>query len=359
MSDLKILTDQYLKDGGNLATHDKILTQAIIQNDQEGLEQVVKLAKDDYGGGTYKWELKHTANIVVLNWGEEGLDAIYKMAIKDQNMPNVKGVITLLAYVACGKPEEYSFVTKSFNSYKKLKISSKKYKSESLKIKAKTLLVDLIKEVEREDKFPFSLLSSLQTTYLAPDVQEQIFVSLIMRWFHLSGRSIENYYELINSKNNSEPHCHNFLKQNPFLLEPFYSKLWSKPRYGELFVPDFVLKSMDNSYTIFEIEDPNKPIITKSGNLSSQATHAKRQALEYREWVISNQLYAKTRFPDIWRPTAVVVIGMEKKLTEAQKMRLNQENESTQGILKIVGFDWIYERAKISFHNTLQYGFDN
>ena len=38
--------------------------------------------------------------------------------------------------------------------------------------------------------------------------------------------------------------------------------------------------------------------------------------------------------------------------------RLKQENESTQGILKIVGFDWLLSRAQSTLDNMINYGFD-
>ncbi len=48
---------------------------------------------------------------------------------------------------------------------------------------------------------------------------------------------------------------------------------------------------------------------------------------------------------------------MENSLNEMQKNRLRQENESTQGILRVVGFDWIYERAKFTFDNIVNFGY--
>lgn len=49
---------------------------------------------------------------------------------------------------------------------------------------------------------------------------------------------------------------------------------------------------------------------------------------------------------------------MEKDLSKQQINRLKQENEATQGILKIVGFDWIYNRYKTTFENLIKYGFN-
>lgn len=192
--------------------------------------------------------------------------------------------------------------------------------------------------VEPKDKFPVSLTNGLTQTMFSKEAQEQYFAALVLRWFHFNNYSIEKYKNLIYGKHVEEEIYHKFLNENPFLLEAFHSKMWSKPRFGELFQPDFVIKAIDNNYTIIEIEKPYQQIITKNGNLSSAATHAKKQVLEYREWAITNNSYAKERFTDIWRPSCLVVIGLESTLTQSQKERLKQENESTQGILKIIGF---------------------
>ena len=115
---------------------------------------------------------------------------------------------------------------------------------------------------------------------------------------------------------------------------------------------------MDNSYTVVEIEKADFPIMTTAGELSSKTTHAKRQALDFRVWAIDNNLYALKTYPEMYRPFCLVVIGRESELSEKQALRLKQENESTQGILRIVGFDWLHNRAKATFDNIVNYGFE-
>lgn len=115
---------------------------------------------------------------------------------------------------------------------------------------------------------------------------------------------------------------------------------------------------MDNSYTVVEIEQADFPIMTKAGELSAKTTHAKRQAMDFRDWAINNNLYAAKKYSGIYRPYCLVVIGRESELNEMQAQRLKQENESTQGILKIVGFDWLLSRAKSTLDNMVNFGFE-
>jgi len=64
--------------------------------------------------------------------------------------------------------------------------------------------------------------------------------------------------------------------------------------------------------------------------------------LSHRHWLSSNQLYARQNYPNIWRPHGLVAIGLESNLTENKRLRLKQENESHNGIVRIVGFDWLH-----------------
>ncbi|MET3025336.1 Shedu anti-phage system protein SduA domain-containing protein [Flavobacterium sp. UW10123] len=349
---LKESVSKYIEDGGYL---DEILFFAILKNDISSLKEIIRLVDSDHGGGSYKWEIKYTAAFAVLFWEEEGIEELYNIILKNPSHPNISVISTVLSYAAAGKIENLPF---KFNSYS-IDIPNKieKFKTEKIKIKAQSALIDLMHNVETEDKFPISLITGLTKPIHSEEAQEQYFAALVMRWFHFSNYSTEKYKDLIYKENLSEEIYHKFLNENPFLLEAFHSKIWSKPRFGELLQPDFVIKAIDNNYTIIELEKPSLQIITKNGNLSSHATHAKKQALEYREWAISNNTYAKERFSDIWRPSCLVIIGLESKLTESQKVRLKQENESTQGILKIVGFDWILNRAQATFENLIKYGF--
>ncbi len=357
MSDFSVRVDAYLKSPDSSDSFDDILLHAIKLNNEDALNQVIKLVKDDFGGGTYKWELKSTACATILNWKENGVHKLSQSINADDSFATFTTVIKFLACVAAGSAQSMLHVLFNYDAIKFLKLSSNKFKSDSIKIEAKTRLTEIVKGIEKKDKFPLSILNSLGH-WSSEGAQEQVFAALVMRWFHLNPLSIEKYFQLINKLNVTEPQCHKFLYSNPYLIDPFYVKIWSKPRFGEKLQPDFVIQAIDNNYTIIEIEDPEKPILTKAGNLSAHTTHAKRQALEYREWIISNKLYSEKNFPALWRPNALVVIGMEGKLTEAQKERLRQENESTEGKLKVIGFDWIYHRAKATFENLLKYGFE-
>ena len=185
-----------------------------------------------------------------------------------------------------------------------------------------------------------------------------LFCAFLSRWFRLNNQVLKNFSDLIQTLKVSEEKLHKYLAKHPYLLEPFYASVWSKPSLGENLIADFLVQQMDDSYVIVEIEKPSDIIVNQNGDLSAKANHAIRQALEYRDWIASNELYARKRFENIWRPSGLVVIGMESTLTPMQTVRLKQENESRHGIVRVVGFDWLHRRAESIHSNIINHSFE-
>lgn len=335
---------------------DEFILRMFALNNNEALTHVIDLAMSEFGGMTMKSEFQNLAALSTFHWGIKGLRALAQSTIELESYRSINNVTRILSYVSSKGLSELTYAKTQAQCIKLLNLQSEIYKSDEWVSTAKDLLIEIVKSVEKDDAFPIGITNNFLYGYYQP-AQEHIFAALLARWFNFNGGGIQSYWELIKSEA-AEIEYQNFLKSNPNLLEPFHAQIWSKPRFGEDLVPDFLIRSMDNTYTVVEIETPEQPIITKNGELSSYATHAKRQALDFRDWAINNRLYAMQKYPEIYRPIGLVVIGREDKLTPTQAQRLKQENESTQGIVKIVGFDWIYQRAKSTYDNLIKFGFD-
>lgn len=105
----------------------------------------------------------------------------------------------------------------------------------------------------------------------------------------------------------SEQAVQKYLDQNPFIFE-FLSDdgsgfIQSHLRLAEKFVPDFVILSRDRwsnnpclLCTLIEIENPSTPLFTRSGNPTSQLTHALRQVQDWKSWVRNNSQYLQKEF---------------------------------------------------------------
>jgi hypothetical protein len=101
-----------------------------------------------------------------------------------------------------------------------------------------------------------------------------------------------------------------------------------------------------------EIEIPAKLLITDALQISAQATQAVTQAMQYRSFLLERSAEARTHFPEFRDPECIVVIGLEGSLVEPQRRALALENENRKG-LRIVGFDWLAERAERILRNMI------
>lgn len=342
---------------GTLEDISELILALYKQNDRQALKLVLKLALSDFGGTTFKSDFQQISCLGVLHWGTQGLIELGEEASVDAGYRAISNVTYLLSHISSKTLSKLPYSNSKLVNVSALNLHSEKYKTLEWTSTAKEILIKLVRSIENEDRFPISIVTNLGFS-MNEDAQEHIFAALMARWFNIDKYGLDSFSELISEKGKSEIEFHNFLKINPYILEPFHAQIWSKPRLGEELIPDFLIQSMDNSYTVVEIEKPDLQILTKSGELSSKTTHAKRQALDFRDWTINNNLYAGKRFDGIYRPYCLVVIGRESELTSSQAQRLRQENESTQGILKIVGFDWLHNRAKATFDNLVKYGFN-
>lgn len=360
IEELEKTVDLFLSDSDELGAKDipsmqKLLEQLAKEGSDRALSLTLRLAGDDYGGMTHKAEFQTFACVAALFWERKGIEGLRDMVISNSNYRNLSNVTYLLSHVASGRLESYHYYQRKKLVYEGWEILQK-VQEETLILKARESLVEIARVVEKNDLFPTGLVSILQF-YQDTKVQETVFATLLTRWFHFNRSGLNNFNELIN-EDHPEQTFHEFIENNKMLLDPFAAQIWSKPKFGSKLIPDFLIRSIDNSYTVVEIEKPNMKIMTKNGNLSAEATHAKRQAIDYREWATSNQLYASKEFPEIWRPFALVVIGLERELTPLQKEQLRKENESTHGAVRIVGFDWLFDRAMASFDNLIKFGFE-
>jgi hypothetical protein len=137
------------------------------------------------------------------------------------------------------------------------------------------------------------------------------------------------------------------------LLDPMAIEVWPKPDLHGAAEPDFLVRRIDNSYLVVEIEKPSKSLVTSAKQLSAEATQAVTQALHYRGFLVERFAEAARSFPSFQVPECLVVIGMECALTAEQKRRLLLENEN-RPFVRIAGFDWIADRARMVTRNVVE-----
>ena len=181
-------------------------------------------------------------------------------------------------------------------------------------------------------------------TFQGPITTRELFVALSSRWLTISQPLLLEYERLIQDYPSDEPKFQEFFTNHPQLLDPMAVEIWPHPNLRGAKIPDFVVRLFDNSYLIVEIETPSKLLVTQKNFIAATATQAISQAADYRRF-INGMSDATMRFPGLDEIRCLVVVGLERGLSEVQRQTLITEN-SQRHSLRIVGFDWLADRAK-------------
>lgn len=372
------------------------LLACMAQGGEEGLEKVIELLNYLSENTEMPYESERACLAAVMYWGEQGLSRLASNALNRKG--SLYDAIEVIAYASGGSlnhPWVVSFREELPKVYERLNFAGEQFLTQTFLAAAKQTLANLVVNADAKYPAPQHVLGALshlssqavgddfgarleweaQAAKEAHSVEEyktkianytpprhrafeNTLHAFLNRWFRINNKSLAEYSSLIHASDVREELVQNYLEKHPYILEPFYAHIWPKARLGENLIVDFLVRLMDDSYVVVEIERPGDSIMNRNGDLSAKASHAVRQALEYRDWLASNQLYARQRFENIWRPSCLVVIGMQSSLTLKQSERLKQENESRQGIIRIVGFDWLHHRAESIQNNIINHSVD-
>jgi hypothetical protein len=167
-------------------------------------------------------------------------------------------------------------------------------------------------------------------------------------------QAAKKLWELCNSSCKEEV-LHQFLKENFYLfhnsLEMNHPRgVYSKVSLGPTYVTDFITyfdKTPGRYWILIEIELPNVPLFTKSGDPSRYLTHAIRQVTDWQAWISDNLAYARTFLTEILDPIGVVVIGRRDSLTDENKRQLRQILRNNRQ-LEIMTYDRLIHNSLLS-----------
>lgn len=131
--------------------------------------------------------------------------------------------------------------------------------------------------------------------------------------------------------------------------------VFSKPKLGTQFVPDFLLaelSSMGFQWHGVELESPIAKLFTSDGQPRSELTHAIQQIFDWRNWLLTNSAYARIPTSENGlgligidaNLTATILMGRRKEDTpprfNAYRRQMKQENN-----IVIHTYDWLVEQA--------------
>ncbi len=329
-----------------------LLLDCVASADIEGLHATQLLARDMYGGETYNLMIKMPAAYCLLAWAEDGLKALTENAANESTFKNFTLAFKLLAGAAGGSAPQ-TFLTLGSNERLQEAVSRAGVNWVTLAPKARRHLNELMLSIEHDEDAAMYAATSLQGLALMdPDAISNLSRALALRSIAVGPKVIQSYEDIVAKTDEEERTYQTFLEKHPLLINPRAFQVWSQPDLHGRFIPDFVLRTNDNGYIIVEIETPSKTLVTQNYQLSSHATHAISQVLQYQEYLRTHACEASRSFPAFSHPAGLVVVGREETLDAGQKAVLRLENLSRRDIT-IVGFDTLANSAKAVTSNLI------
>lgn len=348
--------NDFIERGANPQTLNSLLNRCMDQGTTQAMNLVRRLFEDDYGGITYKWELKEPAAAALLFWREQGIEEIAQAAVNLSNLANRTIAFDLLSSAASASPSMRMKVGSGAELWQR--VIDAGGTSCDVQEAARKKLVELVLSIEREDDLAASLAQVFFRHQVSPDsveAEKEIVRAVASRWFSIGEKTLREFQDLIDDCGSCEPVFQTFFEANPQLLDPMAIEVWPEPNLFGSRKPDFVVKRSDGSYLVVEIECPSKNLITKAGHPSADVTHAEHQVTDYRKYMLDHIGNVRNVFPGFSSPDCLVIVGLEKTLTPDQTLVLASLNEARHRI-KVVGFDWLLERAKRVSKNVSEHG---
>lgn len=328
-----------------------LLRDCVRANDLSALVAVQRLYEDMYGGFTFNFELKAPAAFCLLCWGEAGIDALIEGLKRTPSSKNASLTLQILSAVAAGTEPKFLFLPADLADLVRESIKANPALTSFARQRLTEYMLSLVDDSEASEMaaIGFQRLSFLENDAKAA---KEMFAALASRWLVVGEPTIARYQKLIVDRAEDEKVFQEFFEKVPQLLDPLCSVVWPRPDLHGAKEPDFVLKRSDGSYLIVEIETPAKLLITDALQVSAQVTQAATQAMQYRSFLLERYVEARTHFSEFRDPECLVVIGLEGRLTDPQRRALALENENRKA-LRIVGFDWLAERAGRILRNMI------
>lgn len=282
-------------------------------------------------------------------WGLPGI-ALLDALLRNGKLGRVSEVIQVLFAVAHGKsPAELPSLRQDAYGAPSFAVSSELASTASRVLRK--FMLDQSTNIELRDR----LLFALQMVSHAPASPAGEILELMLDARLLLNESLlREYRALLDSAPEREQQLHDFLIQNPVFLDPLAVEIRNKHALGDDFKTDFVIRRFNDEYLLVEIEKSVDQLFTEEGHLTAKVTHAVGQVLDFQTWIAENIAYARTKLPTIGRPEGLVVIGRSSHLDERRKRKLEEENFSRRGHVRIVTFDDLHVRADAVYQNMLR-----
>jgi antiviral defense system Shedu protein SduA len=179
---------------------------------------------------------------------------------------------------------------------------------------------------------------------------DTVFETIADASLAVSPRLLDEYDDLVR-RDESEESLQAFLALHPQLLDPLGREVSPKQSLGVELITDFVIRRLDDDYTVVELERPRTPILTRAGAFTAEFTHAYGQVMDFQAWVDQHGEYARHLLPGISAPSGLLVIGLRSALSQDDERKLHWWNVVHRGRVRVICFDDVGTSARTLLSN--------
>jgi hypothetical protein len=287
-------------------------------------------------------------------WGKRGLRELKQIIQHGFHSSDAQRLILTIA--AGENPSEARLIGIPEDWYDKCSIAI----TDDLIEESQLIIRELMLEQNTDQRLRATLITnlSMDLTLFSKRKKDHTTVEYFLSAFTdtrllLNKQLIDEFEYILNRIAKREEDLHKFLFENPIFLDPLAIEIRSKHELGSEFKTDFVLRRLNDEYVLVEVEKSTDKIFTQKGVFHSNLTEAVGQVRDFQAWIHDNIAYARNFLPGIRRPEGLVIIGRRNDLDETMVSRLDEENYSRRGHIKIITYDDLVEQARIIYSNLL------
>jgi hypothetical protein len=151
---------------------------------------------------------------------------------------------------------------------------------------------------------------------------------------------------LIQDPSTRERQIHDFLKDNPVVIDPSAVALMSEVRLGAAYRIDLVLQYMlsDKQVRLIELERATHAIFTRSGRLRSDVVHAIQQVEDWLRWWREHPDEVPPPLDATLPPSGLVVVGRNIDMSNDDRRRLQHLNATRE--VKVITYDDLLDQIR-------------
>jgi hypothetical protein len=321
------------------------------QHEQESLPFVIELSEMD---GLFDEIIAVPALLALVAWGESGLDSLKEHLLSGLHSTDAQKILLALAAHIPLSEIKSMFVPSDWLERCGISVTPV-LSMYALQILRGLLLEQAIdREIQRKLIINFAMETMVSVKEESDHSVRDAFLSLLLdSHLTLNKQLLEQFETLLATLHGKEEEIHQFLFDHPIFLDPLAIELRSKHELGDDFITDFVVRRVDGTYILVEIEKSTDRLFTVKGRIHSELNDAIGQLRDFQAWIADNRAYAESKLPGIRRPEGLVVIGRHSQLSPELEKRLDEENFSRRGHIKVITYDDLLNQARVVYENLL------